>query len=84
MIRIFRFDIRGMVRFCERSIYWVLKYRNSPRKTMHKLYRYGFVDDHTPDTWKWTLSEAEKIENIGFENWLKTDGPKGYLYGKNK
>ncbi len=48
------------------------------------MYRYGFVDDHTPDTLKWTLSEAEKIEKIGFENWLKTDGPKGYWYGKHK
>ena len=54
-----------MPHFCERSIYWVLKYRKYPRKTLHKLYRYGFVDDHTPDTLKWTLSEAEKIEKIG-------------------
>ena len=65
-------------------IYWVLKYRKNPRKTLHKLYRYGFVDDHTADTLKWTLNEAEKIEKIGFENWLKTDGPNGYWYGKNK
>lgn len=74
-----------MTRFCERSIYWVLKYRNSPRKTLHKLYRYGMVDDHTEDSLKWTLNEAEKINRDGFENWLlNTDGPKGYWYSKNK
>jgi hypothetical protein len=66
-------------RFCEKSIFWVLSYRDAPRKQLHKLYRYGVVDDHTDETWKWTLKEASNIQKHGLEHWLlHTDGPYGY------
>ena len=42
-------------KFCEKSIYWILSYRNASRKKLHQLYKYGFVDYHTKDTWDWTL-----------------------------
>ena len=68
--------------FCEKSIYWVLSYRNAPRK---KLYRYGFIDDHTDESWEWTLKESDKIQKIGLEQWLKkTEGPYGFKYWLNK
>jgi hypothetical protein len=66
-------------RFCEKSIYWVLSYRNSPRAAMHKLYRYGYVDDHTDESWKWTLKESAIIQQKGLYYWLlNTDGPYGF------
>jgi hypothetical protein len=72
-------------KFCEKSIYWVLSYRNSPRKQMHKLYRYGFVEDHSEESWEWTLREANKIGKNGLEYWLKeTEGPYGFHYWCNK
>ena len=71
--------------FCEKSIYWVLSYRNAPRKKLYKLYRYGFIDDHTDESWKWTLKESDKIQKIGLEQWLKkTEGPYGFNYWLNK
>lgn len=71
--------------FCEKSIYWVLSYRDAPRKQMHKLYKYGFVDDHTEDSWKWTLQEAKVIQKTGLEFWLNhTEGPYGFQYWYNK
>ena len=69
--------------FCEKSIYWVLSYRNCPRKQMHKLYRYGFVDDHTEESWKWTLKQSSIIQKTSLEFWLhNTDGPYGFYYGR--
>lgn len=71
--------------FCEKSIFWVLSYRNAPREKLHKLYRYGFIDDHSKDTWEWTLKEASKIEKYGLEYWLtKTEGPYGFNWCKMK
>jgi len=72
------------IRFCEKSIYWILSYRNAPRKKLHKLYRYGFIDDHTDKSWNWTLNESDKIQKIGLENWFKTEGPYGFQYWLNK
>jgi hypothetical protein len=78
--------IMSTKKFCEKSIYWVLSYRRSPRKKLHKLYRYGFVDDHTDETWEWTLAQSDIIYKKGFDYWLKkTEGPYGYEYWhKNK
>ena len=74
-----------MPRFCEKSIHWILSYRNAPRKKLHQLYRYGFVKGHTEDTWKWTLQEAKNIEQYGFDYWLSNmDGARGYWYMRNK
>lgn len=74
-----------IVKFCEKSIYWVLNYRNSPRAAMHKLYRNGFVDDHTEESWNWTKKEATVIQKTSLEYWLKnTEGPYGFEYWKNK
>jgi hypothetical protein len=71
--------------FCEKSIYWVLSYRNAPRKKLHKLYRYGFIDDHTEESWKWTLKESDKIQKIGLQKWFATtDGPYGFQQLHNK
>ena len=71
--------------FCEKSIYWVLNYRDSPRKQIHKLYRFGFVDDHTDESWKWTIQESKIIQKKGLEYWLKqTDGPYGFQYWVDK
>lgn len=72
-------------RFCGKSIYWIISYRNAPRKAFHKLYMYGFVDDHTEESWKWTLKESEKIQKMGLDNWFKkTEGPYGFQYWHNK
>lgn len=71
-------------KFCEKSIFWVLSYRNSPRKYMHQLYRYGFIDDHTEESWKWTLKEASIIQKKGLEYWINnTEGPLGFQYWLN-
>jgi hypothetical protein len=68
-------------KFCEKSIYWVLSYRNSPHKKLHQLYKYGFVDDHTKDTWDWTLRESTVIDKYGLEHWLNnTKGPYGFWF----
>ena len=70
-------------RFCEKSILWVLTYRNSPRKQMHKLYRYGFVDDHTDESWKWTIKESSNITRMGLDYWfMHMDGPLGFKHYK--
>jgi hypothetical protein len=46
---------------------------------------YGFVDDHTEESWKWTLKESEKIQKMGLDNWFKkTEGPYGFQYWHNK
>jgi hypothetical protein len=72
-------------KFCEKSIYWVLSYRNAPRKKLHKLYRYGFIDDHTKESWKWTLKQSDHIEQYSLEYWLKhTEGPYGFKYWVDK
>jgi hypothetical protein len=72
-------------RFCEKSIYWILSYRNAPRQKLHKLYRYGFIDDHTTESWEWTLRESDNIRKMGLEHWFtKTDGPYGFHYWQNK
>lgn len=71
--------------FCEKSILWVLTYRNAPRKQMHKLYRYGFVDDHTDASWKWTIKEAANVQRMGLDHWLmKMDGPRGFDHSQRK
>jgi hypothetical protein len=71
--------------FCEKSIYWVLSYRRCPRKQLHKLYRYGFIDDHTDDSWKWTMNESTLIDKVGLEHWFKnTEGPYGFEYWRSK
>ena len=68
-------------RFCEKSIYWVLSYRDSPRKKMYEIYRNGFVYGHTEDSWKWTLAQSNLIQKVGLEIWLNnTDGPYGFDY----
>jgi hypothetical protein len=68
-------------RFCEKSIYWVLSYRDSPRKKLHELYRNGVVYGHTEDSWKWTLAQSTLIQKVGLETWLNnTDGPYGFDY----
>ena len=52
---------------------------------MHKLYRFGFVDDHTDESWKWTIQESKVIQKKGLEYWLKqTDGPYGFQYWSDK
>ena len=72
-------------KFCEKSILWVLSYRNNPRKKLFKLYRYGFIDDHNDMSWNWTLKQSDIITKNGFEYWLfKTEGPMGFDYYKNK
>ena len=71
--------------FCEKSIHWVLHYRKYPRKQLQKLYRYGFIDDHTTESWNWTLQEANIIQKKGLEYWLnKTGGPYGFQYWTDK
>lgn len=71
-------------RFCEKSIYWILSYRNAPRKKLHQFYRYGFIDDHSQESWKWTLTESDKIQKMGLEHWFKkTEGPYGFQYWQN-
>ena len=80
-----RQEIMKVNRFCEKSIYWILSYRNSPRKQLHKLYRYGFVDDHTDESWKWTLREASHIQKVGLEYWMEnTEGPYEFQYWRDK
>lgn len=72
-------------KLCEKSIYWVLSYRNAPRKKHIELYRYGFVEGHTDESWKWTLRESETIHRKGFEFWFyRTDGPYGFRYSNTK
>lgn len=72
-------------RFCEKSIYWILSYRNAPRKKLMELYRYGFIEDHTDESWKWTLRESDIISKKGFEYWLhQTEGPYGFQYWSQK
>jgi len=71
--------------FCEKSILWVLKYRDSPGKQMRQLYRYGFVDDHTDASWKWTIKESANIKRMGLDHWLMhSDGPRGFDYNQRK
>jgi hypothetical protein len=71
--------------FCEKSIYWVLNYRDAPRKQMHKLYRYGFVDDHSNESWKWTLTQSRIIQQVGLQYWLcHTEGPYGFQHWQDK
>ena len=70
-------------RLCEKSILWVLKYRDAPGEQMRKMYRYGFVDNHTAESWKWTKKEARVIEKMGIDHWLlHMDGPLGFDYYK--
>jgi len=73
------------IQFCEKSIHWVLSYRKSPRKKLHKLYRYGFIDDHTNESWNWTLKQSSIIEKKGLKFWLiQTEGPYGFKYWCDK
>jgi hypothetical protein len=49
------------------------------------MYRYGFIDDHTEESWKWTLKESDKIQKIGLEKWFTiTEGPYGFQQLHNK
>jgi len=48
---------------------------------MYEIYRNGFVYGHTEDSWKWTLTQANLIQEVGLEIWLNnTDGPYGFDY----
>ena len=71
-------------RMCEKSIYWVLSYRNAPQKKHLELCRNGFVEGHTHESWKWTLRESEIIRQKGFEYWFyRTKGPYGFQSAKS-
>jgi hypothetical protein len=50
-----------------------------------KLQIFGFVDDHTAESWKWTIVQSDIIQKHGILFWIKhTEGPYGFHYWNRK
>jgi hypothetical protein len=70
---------------CNKSLHWIFKYYINKCKHHKKLQIYGFVDDHTVESWKWTIAQSNIIEKYGIIFWINnTEGPYGFYYWKRK
>lgn len=68
---------------CFVGLRWISNYmiesQRIPRlSTKELLKKVDEKDRHTGSTLAWTRQQAEIIEKIGMEEWLKTDGALGY------
>jgi hypothetical protein len=79
------------VRVCETSLRCVLNMRQGIRtipmykaKTTQQqrflLFIYTEHDAHTNDSFEWTRKQAEAINYMGLDEWLKSDAARGYEY----
>lgn len=70
---------------CNKSLHWIFRYSINKYKQHQKLQLYGFVDDHTAESWKWTIAQSNIIEKHGIIFWINnTEGPYGFHYWNRK
>lgn len=70
-------------KICESSLRWILGLRmradqhNYKRKLLIQ-YPEAFTNQHTYGSMRWSIIQANKIDKIGLDQWLKTPDALGY------
>lgn len=71
------------IKICESSLRWILglRMRADQHKYKHELlsqYPEVFTDQHSGGSMMWSIIQAKKIDQIGLEQWLRTQDAQGY------